>query len=594
MDKKQTIFEYRNYLKKRYGEVLQRVPIDSGSNCPNRKADGSGGCSFCAENGGRAPQLKDITDIAEQIDAGVRFARGRYGKCGLMAYLQAYTATFTSTRQLRSLINNVLDYQQFRAITIGTRPDCLSTETIMLLQETTKRIDMWVELGIQTSHDATLKKINRGHNWHCSKEAILQLHEAGINIAGHLILGLPGEGLQEMQTTMLRLAELPLQAIKLHNLHILRNTQLAAEYIATPFHLYTEHQYAELLLELLPLIPADRPLIRLTTDSPEEQLFAPHWSMSKGTFLKFLKKQLVNRGISQGMALRGIDTTPSVKHPLDGDSFESITTHDGSTTFYSQEFKEHFHTLAGARSEAEEKYCIPAQLKRRLKESNQPVRILDICFGLGYNSLVACEYALALEAELTITALEIKERLVTEAAHAVTEATTSFNWQKCLITLAETGIWEFRGCSINMLWGDARHTIEQVPCDFDLIWLDGFSTQRNSELWTVDFFQRLAPLLVRDGALLTYCAAIPVRKGMLEAGFHVGESAPFGRSRGGTVACHNPALLPLPLPKRDIFLMGGSRGIPYRDPDLTRSNRQILRARQEEILKYKKKCAQKK
>lgn len=587
MQQKRPIYEYREFLKDRYGEVLQRIPLDPGFSCPNRNRDGSGGCSFCGVDGGRAPQLKSFDDLYDQIEAGVRFARRRYGNCGLMAYLQAYTSTFGNPHELEGLARKILSYKQFRAITFGTRPDCISAQTLDMLTTLNQSLDVWVELGIQTSHNETLKRINRGHTFQQSEDAIHRLHSSGLSVATHLILGLPGEDLPMMQETIERLNQLPVQGIKLHNLHILKDTVLEEEFARAPFPLFNENEYMELLLQLLQWVPADRPLLRLTTDSPETQLVAPRWNLSKGKFLKNLKNQMILRGIFQGMKVESEDQTRPETIPL----FSPVSTEDGSLTFYSDQFKEHFHSKAGARSEAIQKYCEPAGLVERLKKG--PVRLLDICFGLGYNSLVSCEEALRVGGELTITALEMDRRVVQSAA-AIPYASSLFNYHDCLEELVETGSWTYQGCTLQMIWGDARQTITQLKTLYDLIWLDGFSTQRNSELWTVDFFKKLKQLLAKNGVLCTYCAAIPVRRGFMEAGFHVGESPAFGRERGGTVASHDASLLPQPLPERDIFLMQGSRGIPYRDPDANRSNREILRARQNEILLYKRQQEQQK
>ena len=579
------IFEYRDYLRQHYGDVLYRVPLDAGFNCPHRGSNGSGGCTFCPEDGARAVQIGNINDIREQIHAGMAFAKKRYKAKAFMAYLQAFTSTFTSPELLNELVNTIRKEHDFRAITFGTRPDCLSPEVLTYLQTLNQHLDVWVELGIQTVHDRSLKRIHRGHDWASGHEAIYRLHQAGIFVGVHLIIGLPGESLPQFQQTMETLAPLPIDAIKLHNLHIIKNTTLAETFNKKPFPVFNEYEYAEILLKLLPLIPADRPLIRLTTDTPQEVLVAPQWSMSKGQFRHYLLQQLHKRQIYQGMALHSSIQNDTPSQPMETTS-EPFLTEDGSITFWNTELKEYYHTLAGARSEAGEKYCLPAQLEKRL--DNGPVRILDICFGLGYNSLTAIEQAIQSGRKVEITALEIDRRVVESAAEQLCETDTAFNWNNCLQTLCKKGIWSKAGCSIRLIWGDARHTLTQVKAPFDLIWLDAFSTQRNSELWTVDLFKRLRPLLHPSGALLTYCAAIPVRAGLLAAGFIVGETDAFGRPRGGTIAGRSQDIINQPLPERDLFLIKTQRGIPYRDPQQTRTNKEILRHRELEIVQYKK------
>ena len=584
MSLKIDIYEYRDYLQQRYGEILYRLPIDTGGKCPHRDQNGTGGCIFCPEDGARAVQLGATKDIRQQIYTGVRFAQRRYKASAFMAYLQTYTSTFSSLSTIQQQVDIILKTEGVRAIAFGTRPDCFPPHVLEYLKEVNNRVDVWIELGVQTSHDHILQRINRGHDWQSSKEAIIKIREAGLSTAIHLILGLPGESVNDMKKTIENVCKLPIDAIKLHNLHVIKNTKLADEYKKTPFPLYSEHEYSEVLLELLPYIPDHIPLIRLTTDTQESMLIAPHWAMSKGQFRKHLSKQMRARGIAQGIALR--DSSAHVKAArLTVTPDMAVTTEDGSVTFYNDTIKEHYHTLAGARSEAEKKYIIPGNLEARLK--NGKVHLLDICFGLGYNSLLACELAMRNGRKLDITALEMDSTVVKKAALGMQEKGTYFNWNDCLNTLHKKGYWEENGCKIELIWGDARHTTRKLNTKYDLIWLDAFSTQRNSELWTVDYFTMLQPLLAEDGALLTYCAAIPVRAGFIQAGFYVGETDPFGRERGGTICTISKTLISRPIPQRDKFLLDTSRGIPYRDPNGTRTNKEILRAREFEIITHK-------
>ncbi|WP_176761276.1 TIGR01212 family radical SAM protein [Desulforhopalus singaporensis] len=584
MSLKLDIFEYRDYLQKSYGEILYRVPIDAGLGCPHRRSDNKGGCTFCPEDGARAVQLGDAEQIEEQIEKGVRFAQRRYGATAFMAYLQAFTNTFSSVEQLEELVKKICSKHNFRAIAFGTRPDCLPDEVVDFLRTLNNRLDVWIELGVQSCHDKTLKRINRGHGWKESCEAIIKLHRADISVAAHLIIGLPGEGLEEYLQTVKKVAALPIDAIKLHNLHILEGTKLADEYRTSRFEVLSEHEYAEILLQLLPQIPEQIPIIRLTTDSPPSGLLAPQWSMSKGQFRKYLATQMRARTVAQGCALR--DNSAASVRPPSTVQDRAVVTEDSSVTFYNKRVKEHYHTLAGARSEAENKFCTPSGLEEKLKR-DQTVRILDICFGLGYNSLVSCELAIENSAALEITALELDRQVVERAAREIRMKNNLFDWNNCLDILCRDGRWQHRGCSIELLWGDARYTATRAGANFDYIWLDGFSTQKNSELWSVDFFRTLYPLLKSDGLLLTYCAAIPVRSGLMQAGFHVGETEPFGRERSGTIASPNQSLITRELPERDLHLINSVKGIPYRDPSGTRTNKEILRAREYEILRAK-------
>ena len=576
-------YSYQEYLKNRYGDVLYRVPLDAGFSCPHRKKDKSGGCTFCPEDGARAVQLGSASSLSEQIKKGVNFAKRRYHAAAFMAYLQAFTATFSSREELRRLVFRITSEQKFAAIAFGTRPDCLPEKVVKWLAELqeAEALDIWVELGVQTANDSTLQIINRGHSWQKSEDAIKRLAEYGISTTAHLIIGLPGETRVDWLETIDKITALPISAIKLHNLHIIKGTEMASQWLNAPFPLLGEHDYIEELLAILERIPAHIPIVRLTTDTPENELLAPLWQMKKGQFLKALTRQMTARGISQGSALR--KSSPE-QITLQSAGCE-VTTDDGSPTFFNEQVQEHYHSLAGARSEALKKYIEPANLKRRLQKG--PVRLLDICFGLGYNSLVACESALETGSKLEIVALEMDKTVVQRAAQLAETFSPQLDWAKVLDELLENGFFQQENITIRVIWGDARNTINRVKAPFNLIWLDAFSTQKNSELWTVDFFRKLRQIIDPQGSLLTYCAAIPVRSGLIEAGFAVGETEPFGRDRGGTIAMLPESGRILQLPERDHFLIKTLRGVPYRDPAGVRTNKEILRAREAEILTRK-------
>ena len=229
-------YTYKQFMIDRYGEPLFRVPIDLEFGCPNRQQDGSGGCTFCPENGARSQQTLNSVSIENQVHDAVEFSRRRYRAKKFMAYFQAYTSTFATASEQRDLYARVLRNEQFDAVSVGTRPDCLSDETLDFLCELNRSMEVWVELGVQTANNETLKKINRGHSWEQSRDAILRLNERGLKVAVHVILGFAGETAAIFKTAE-SLAELPIDGIKLHNLHLI-STQLAREHDDSPFHLF--------------------------------------------------------------------------------------------------------------------------------------------------------------------------------------------------------------------------------------------------------------------------------------------------------------------------------------------------------------------
>jgi radical SAM protein (TIGR01212 family) len=595
--------QYKDYMIERYGEALYRVPVDFNLGCPNREADGSGGCTFCNVRGSKAVQTLGKETVQEQMAESIRFARDRYGAKKFMAYIQAFSATFGEQQQ--PMYIDLLDSFDFTAISIGTRPDCFSQQAYDFLVELNRHIEVWVELGVQTVHDRTLERINRGHDWASSERAIKKLHELGIKVAVHAILGLPGETAEDFQKTADTFASLPIDAVKIHNLHIEKGTTLAMEHALSPLPVLMEHDFAEHLMDFIRRIPANIPIMRLTTDTLDEDLIAPKWNMAKGQFRDYVVQQMVCREWRQGDlssgateldAQRGLRKASNDRRESQPPStLKVVDTEDGSVTFWNEDYKEHYHTPAGARLEAEEKYIVPGRLKERLAKGD--VRLLDVCFGLGYNSLAAMKIAsrgIRHEAlgnsELTVTALEMDRRVVGAVAQNIqTSDNDSFDWKKALEDLYSNHSCLVPHASCLMHWGDARYTVTHLPhTSYDLVFLDAFSTQRNSELWTIDFFRKLKTVMKPDAVLLTYCAAIPVRAGLMEAGFHVGETAPIGRQRGGTIAAMRAEDIEIPLPDHELkMIRETTRGLPYHDPHGVRTNKEILRNRQERIIQSK-------
>lgn len=291
---------HKTWALERYGHPVFRVPVDPGWSCPNRDADGKGGCTFCAEDGGRARQLGDAGNTAEQVRRAAAFARDRYGATHLQLYLQAYTATYADVGRLRSAVEPLLDLEPFHSLSLGTRPDCLSKEILALLSRWNRRVEVWVELGVQTTHDETLRRIRRGHAWARSVEAIRQLDAYSLRPCAHLLFGLPGESAEAMLESLDRVCHTPVHGLKLHNLHVLRDSPLGQQWLRQPFAVMDEEAYLEFLSGALRRIPAHLPLFRLVTDSPPDQRLAPPQTLKKGRFLHQLEQTMRSRGWRQG------------------------------------------------------------------------------------------------------------------------------------------------------------------------------------------------------------------------------------------------------------------------------------------------------
>ena len=573
---------YKDYMIDRHGSPLFRVPIDFNFGCPNREADGSGGCTFCNARGSAAVQTLGSKTVEEQMKSAVSFARRRYGAKKFMAYIQAFSATFGSRQQ--PLYLKLLDSFPFDAVSIGTRPDCITPQALKFLSELNNHIEVWVELGVQTIHEHTLERINREHTWNCSLEAIKNLNQHGIPIALHAILGLPGETEEDFKQTADTFAQLPIQAVKIHNLHIEKGTTLALEHALNPISVFMEYQFADHLMDFIRRMPPKLPIMRLTTDTPENELIAPKWNMDKQKFRNYVIKTMEEREWRQG------DLYPDHKHnePPKNLNIKETQTDDGSITFWNQDIKEHYHDKNGAKKEAEEKYVKPSELNKLLM--NKPINLLDICFGLGYNSLTSIESVSDSSNQLNITALELDRRIVKEASNTLLYDKSNVNWNLTLKELYENGYSNPCGDhNIKIHFGDARYTISFIEDQsIDLVFLDAFSSSKCSECWTVNFFKEIKRIMHPEAQLFTYSSAGPIRSGLLMAGFYIGETLPKSNKYFGTQATQIQSLLKYPLSKVEIQLLNNTtRGIPFFDPNLIWTHREIIRNREKQIIKFK-------
>jgi radical SAM protein (TIGR01212 family) len=289
------------FMTDTYGGPLHRVPVDFGLGCPHRAPDGSGGCAFCPPDGGRAPHTAGAGSLAAQVAAGAAFARRRYGATRFIAYVQAHTGTCASAAELAERLEALLALMPFDVLCVGTRPDCLADPILDVLAGLRSRLlDVWVELGIQTVHDPTLALINRGHDWATGRAAILRVARRGLRAAAHIIVGLPGEEAEHDRVTATQLAELPLFAVKIHNLHVVRDSALADMYRQRPFPVLDERAYAARLIDILRRLPPAMAVMRINTDTPRERLIAPQWRMDKGTFRNYVVSEMRRRGVRQG------------------------------------------------------------------------------------------------------------------------------------------------------------------------------------------------------------------------------------------------------------------------------------------------------
>lgn len=294
---------YDYYLRHRYGGKVAKIPLDAGMTCPNIDGRcGVGGCIYCSGRGSGDFAAPPTLSFAEQ-DAIVRAQLSRkwpVERC--IPYLQAHTNTYAPTEDLRRRYAEALALPGAVGLNIATRADCLPDDVVALLAEVAGQTDLTIELGLQSAHDETAARINRGHSWAQFVEGYTRLRQASprIMICVHLIFGLLGEDRAMMLESVRRLAALRPDGVKLHLLHILRGTALAEEYLAGRYIPMDRDAYIETVCDALTLLPPETVICRLTGDGMGDALLAPAWSRKKVSVINDIDRRMYACGLVQG------------------------------------------------------------------------------------------------------------------------------------------------------------------------------------------------------------------------------------------------------------------------------------------------------
>lgn len=292
-------FDYM--LKERFGEKIYKVALDAGMTCPNRDGTlGSRGCIFCSAGGSGDFAGSRQDSITQQIEKQAASIRQKRGVAKFIAYFQAYTNTYAPVDYLRKIYTEAISHPDIVAISIGTRPDCLDEDILQFLDELNQKKPVWVELGLQTIHETTARYIRRGYPLSCFEQAVSELRKRNLDVIVHTILGLPGESKNDILSTIEYLNHRDIQGIKLQLLHVLKGTDLAEDYLAGKFQVYTMEEYLELVIDCLEHLNPEIVIHRLTGDGPKDLLIAPLWSSAKRTVLNTLHRECKLRHAFQG------------------------------------------------------------------------------------------------------------------------------------------------------------------------------------------------------------------------------------------------------------------------------------------------------
>lgn len=296
-------YSYPTYLRETFNERVQKITINAGFTCPNRDGSkGWGGCSYC-NNESFTPTFASINDsITKQINDGIGFFAHKYNNQKYLAYFQSYSNTYGKLDRLKAIYEEAVSHPQICGIVIGTRPDCVDTEILNYLAILAKKTYVMIEYGVESTLDSTLQSINRGHNYQESVDAIRETSIRGITTSAHLILGLPGESREDMLSHAVKISELPITTLKLHQLQIVKQTKMAKQYAEDPsqFHLFSFEEYIDLLSDFIALMRPDIVLERFVSQTPAELLIAPHWGLKNYEFSAKLEKALRLKNIHQG------------------------------------------------------------------------------------------------------------------------------------------------------------------------------------------------------------------------------------------------------------------------------------------------------
>lgn len=302
-DKNKRYHSWNFALRQEFGEKIFKVPIDAGFDCPNR--DGTvakGGCTFCSVSGSGDMIVAPEAPLPEQFEKEIAMMHKKWPQVDkYIVYFQNFTNTHAPVAVIRERFEQVLTLPGVVGISIGTRPDCLPEDVVDYLAELNQRFYLWVELGLQTTFETTSNAINRAHDYQTYLDGVASLRKHNIRVCTHLINGLPGETIEMMQENVRRtIQDSDIQGIKLHLLHLMRNTRMLRDYHEGRLQLMRRDTYVSLICDQLEMIPPEIIIHRLTGDAPWDSLVGPMWSLKKWEVLNEIDQEMPRRNSYQG------------------------------------------------------------------------------------------------------------------------------------------------------------------------------------------------------------------------------------------------------------------------------------------------------
>ena len=293
--------EFGTWLQAELGCKAQKLSVDAGLTCPNRDGTlGRGGCTFCDNRTFNPAYCRQGGSITDQLEAGKRFFARKYPSMKYLAYFQSYSNSYGTLSHLKELYEEALRVPDVVGLVIGTRPDCMPDALLEYLEELNRRTFLLVEYGVESANEETLVRVNRGHTFAQARECIIRTAQRGIRVGVHMILGFPWETGSELIRQAQLIASLPITTLKLHQLQVIKGTQLAREYELHPWPLPTAEEYVDLVLEYISHLPSSLVLERFVSQSPPEYVIAPRWGLKNHEFSALVKKAIQKRSTQLG------------------------------------------------------------------------------------------------------------------------------------------------------------------------------------------------------------------------------------------------------------------------------------------------------
>ena len=291
---------FSSYLREKFGQRVQKITLDAGLSCPHRDSDKKGGCIYCNVKGSGTGAHAAGVSLKEQIETQMAVMHRRYKARAFIAYFQSYSNTYTDVDTLKAIYDEILPYPEIVGLAIGTRPDCIDEEKLSLISSYTPDRLVWLEYGLQSASDETLTRINRGHDVKTFIDAVNLTSGYDLRICAHVIIGLPGEGMDQYIDSAKLIADLPVTDIKLHLLYIIKGTPMEDLFRQGAYSPLSMDEYADAVAHVIAHLREDIVIQRITGDPHAEELLAPAWAMEKIQAREAIHEKMKQLDLYQG------------------------------------------------------------------------------------------------------------------------------------------------------------------------------------------------------------------------------------------------------------------------------------------------------